>query len=78
VGLYDLLERISDLAYWLALLSRSFNMFHVSQLWKCMFDPREVLEMLLLRVQEDLTYELVLMKRIDRETQVLRCRSLLL
>lgn len=54
IGPYEILERISDLAYRLALpptLSRVHNVFHVSQLRKYILDVDHILEVEPLHVQ---------------------------
>jgi hypothetical protein len=79
VGPYKILERLRDLAYQLPLplaLSRLHDVFHVSQLRKYISDLIHVLEVLPLRVQEDLTNKEVPVMIVDRKVHVLRRRSI--
>ena len=60
IGPFEILERVGDLAYRLALppnLSSVHNVFHVSMLKKYIFDPTHVLSYDPLKIQEDLTFE---------------------
>jgi hypothetical protein len=59
IGLYQILLRHGEVAYQLSLPKNLFvvhNVFHVSQLKKCLRVPEEQLPMEGLEVQEDLTY----------------------
>ena len=59
VGPYKILERCGAVAYRLQLpdiLSAVHNVFHVSQLKKCLRVPREVVEIEGLPLQPDLSY----------------------
>ena len=54
------MERIGGVAYPLQLpdeLSTVYNVFHVSQLRKCIPDPNYMIELELVQVWQDLTYE---------------------
>jgi hypothetical protein len=67
VGLYQILARRGEVAYQLSLLeglSAVHDVFHVSQLKKCLRVPEEQLPVEGLEVQEDLTY-------IEKPTQIL-------
>ncbi len=60
IGLYEVLERVSPLAYRLALpleLERIHNVFHVSILRRYRSDPSHVLTVEELKVNSYLTYE---------------------
>jgi hypothetical protein len=66
VGLYQILAKRGEVAYQLSLLedlSMVHDVFHVSQLKKCLRVPEEQLPMDGLEVQEDLTY-------IEKPTQI--------
>jgi hypothetical protein len=59
IGLYQILARRGEVAYQLSLpegLSAVHDVFHVSQLKKCLRVPEEELPVEGLEVQEDLTY----------------------
>jgi hypothetical protein len=59
VGLYQILAKRGEVAYQLSLpedLLAVHDIFHVSQLKKCLHAPEEQLPMEGLKVQEDLTY----------------------
>jgi hypothetical protein len=67
VGLYQILAKHGEVAYQLSLpedLSAMHDVFHVSQLKKCLRMPEEKLPVEGLEVQEDLTY-------IEKPTQIL-------
>jgi hypothetical protein len=67
IGLYQIQARCGEMAYKLSLpenLSAVHDVFHVSQLKKCLRIPEEQLPMEDLEVQEDLTY-------IEKPTQIL-------
>jgi hypothetical protein len=67
VGLYQILARRGEVAYQLSLpegLSAVHDVFHLSQLKKCLHVPEEQLPVEGLEVQEDLTY-------IEKPTQIL-------
>ena len=60
IGPFEILERVGDLAYRLALppnLSSVHNVFHVSMLRKYIFDSTHILSYDPLEIREDLTYE---------------------
>jgi hypothetical protein len=67
IGLYQILARRREVAYQLSLpenLSAVHDVFHVSQLKKCLRVPEEQLPVEGLEVQEDLTY-------IEKPTQII-------
>jgi hypothetical protein len=67
IGLYQILARRGEVAYQLSLpenLSVVHDVFHVSQLKKCLRVPEEQLPVKGLEVQEDLTY-------VEKPTQIL-------
>lgn len=77
IGPYEILEKVGALAYRLALppvLAQVRNVFHVSQLRKYVADPSHVLEAQPLELKDDVTYEEVPVKIVDRKDQVLRKR----
>ena len=59
VGPYEILERIAEVAYRLALapkLSKAHDVFHVSQLWKYRSDPSHVISAETINVNPNLTF----------------------
>ena len=79
IGPFEILERVGDLVYRLALppnLSSVHNVFHVSMLKKYIFDPTHVLSYDPLEIREDLTYEEQLERILQREEKVLRRKSI--
>jgi hypothetical protein len=76
IGLYQILARREEVAYQLSLpenLSAVHNVFHVSQLKKCLRVPEEQLPVEGLEVQEDLPYiekPTQIIKTADRVTQI--------
>ena len=72
IGLYEILSRIGDVAYRLALLlelSGVHNVFHVSMLKKYVLDPSHVIRHEPLEIQEDATYVEKLVRIIDTKEQ---------
>ncbi|XP_051141122.1 uncharacterized protein LOC127258355 [Andrographis paniculata] len=60
VGSYEILDRVGDWAYRLALpnsMERIHNVFHVSQLRRYVADPSHILSPYELELNEDLSYE---------------------
>ncbi|XP_019171995.1 PREDICTED: uncharacterized protein LOC109167435 [Ipomoea nil] len=60
IGAYEILERVGNLAYRLALpleLERVHDVFHVSQIKRYVHDPAHVLPSEEIPLDEDLTYE---------------------
>ena len=75
IGPFEVLERVGDLAYRLALppnLSSVHNVFHVSMLRKYVFDPSHILSYDPLEIREDLTYEEQPERILQQEEKVLR------
>ncbi|KAI5335241.1 hypothetical protein L3X38_025374 [Prunus dulcis] len=76
---YEIVERVGPVAYRLALpsdLSRLHDVFHVSMLWRYIYDPSHVLEEQPTELQEDLTYVEQPVQILDRKMQVLRSREI--
>jgi hypothetical protein len=66
-------------AYWLNLpsnLSGLHNVFHVSLLRKCLREPTEIVELPLLELQPDLSYEEYLIKILDTKERVMRQQTI--
>ncbi|GMP87827.1 hypothetical protein CsSME_00040045 [Camellia sinensis var. sinensis] len=79
VGLFEILERIGEVAYRLALplqLSGVHDVFHVSMLRKYEPDPSHVLDWTDLEVGEDISYEERPVRVLDRRDQVLRGKTI--
>jgi hypothetical protein len=75
IGPYKILKRVGEVAYQLELpdqLVDVHDIFHVSQLKKCLTAPEEQLSMEELSVQDDLTYTEYPIKIIDTSTRVTR------
>ncbi|PKI36040.1 hypothetical protein CRG98_043564 [Punica granatum] len=76
---YEILERIRNVAYRLALppeLSRIHNVFHVSMLRKYMPDPSHILSYQPVELNEDLTYEEEPVEILDKKEQILRTKRI--
>ena len=75
IGPFEILERIGNVAYRLALpqeLAYVHNVFHVSMLKKYISDPSHVLDHEPIEVHEDMTYEEKPVRILAREEKVLR------
>ena len=75
IGPFDILERIGDVAYRLALLpelSNVNNTFHVSVLRKYVLDPPHVIQHVPLELKEALSYVETPVEILDREEKTLR------
>jgi hypothetical protein len=75
IGMFWVFRRVGEMAYQLELpdnLSNVHNVFHVSQLKKCLCVPKEQLPMEELSVQSDLTYTEYPVKILDTLTRVIR------
>jgi hypothetical protein len=81
IGPFEILDRIGNVAYRLALpprLSTVHNVFHVSMLRKYVHDPEHVINYDTLEVQKDLTYEEAPMEIIERKVHALRNKEVAL
>ncbi|KAH9696685.1 Amidophosphoribosyltransferase 1 [Citrus sinensis] len=79
IGPYEIIERIGPLAYQLALppeLSRIHDVFHVSMLWKYIYDLSHVLSKQPIQLNEDLTYEKEPVEILEEKHQVLRSKTI--
>ena len=79
IGPYDIVSKIGDVAYRLALppeLSGVHNVFHVSMLKKYVPDPSHVLRHEPLEIREDATYVEKPIQIIDTKEQELRTRTI--
>ena len=75
VGPYEILQRVVQVAYDLRLPSEWASVhlvFHVSMLKKCIGDPNSILLIESLGVQENLSYEEVLVEILSRQVRTLR------
>ena len=75
IGPYEVLERIRPVAYRLPLppsISRVYNVFHISQLGKCIADLDAAIETNQPKVQPNLTMPEYLMKILHRVEKTLR------
>ncbi|XP_074315424.1 uncharacterized protein LOC141651619 [Silene latifolia] len=75
IGPYEILDRVSEVAYRLALpptLDRVHNVFHVSQLRKYMTDPSHVLEFEHIELDKALTYVETPKEILDRKVRKTR------
>ncbi|XP_022866022.1 uncharacterized protein LOC111385830, partial [Olea europaea var. sylvestris] len=78
IGPFEILEKISVVAYQLALpleLAAVHNVFHISMLRKYVHDPNHVISYQTLNVQKDLSYEDIPMMILDRKVHWLRNRE---
>ena len=79
IGPFEILERIGETAYRLALppqLSGVHDVFHVSMLRKYEPDPSHVLDWIDLVIDEDVSYEERPVRVLDRRDQVLRGKTI--
>ena len=75
IGPYPIVERCGPVAYRLDILtnlSAIHNIFHISQLKKCLRVPTEVVESDSIQLESDLTYPEHPIKIIDRKDRVTR------
>jgi len=73
VGSFPIIERCGPVAYRLELpaqLSSVHNIFHVSQLRKCLRVPTKIIEMKNVQLEPDLVYPEHPIKIVDHKTQV--------
>ncbi|XP_028802763.1 uncharacterized protein LOC114757827 [Neltuma alba] len=81
IGPFQFLSRFGPVAYNLALppnLSQIHDVFHVSQLKKYQPDPSYVLKYKDIELRDNLTFEVKLMKMIDRQIKQLWNKTILL
>ena len=79
VGSFEVLERVGEVAYRIVLppaLLGIYNVFHESMLRKYILEPSHVLSYEPLQIRDDLSYEEVSVKILDRKEQVLRNRTI--
>jgi len=79
IGPFKILERRGEVAYQLELpesLSGEHDVFHVSQLKKCLCVPEEQIPLEELTIKEDLTYEEFPVKILETAERVTRSRVL--
>ena len=75
VGPYKIIEQCGPVAYRLQLppeMSAIFNVFHVSQLKKCLCVPKDAIESTNVKIQSDLTYEEKPIRGIEEMERVTR------
>ena len=81
VGPYQILQRIGEVAYQIALppsLANLHDVFHVSQLRKYIADPSHVIQMGNVQVRDNLTVEVLPVKIDGREMKRLRGKEIAL
>ena len=79
VGPFEILERIGEVAYRLALppsLVGVHDIFHISMLKKYLPDPSHIMELEPLQAKKDLSYEEYPVRIMDCKEQVLRYRNI--
>ncbi|KAM6593262.1 hypothetical protein CsatA_000965 [Cannabis sativa] len=79
IGLFEILERVGQVAYRLALptaLSGVHNVFHVLMLRKYVFDTTHVLSYEDIALQTDLSYEEQPVQILDKKEKVLRNKTI--
>ncbi|XP_027347994.1 uncharacterized protein LOC113859411 [Abrus precatorius] len=79
IGPFEVLSRVGPVAYHIALppnLSNLHPVFHVSQLRKYILDPSHVIKLDPVQVQENLSYEVILVKIVDRQVKQLRGKDI--
>ena len=80
IKLYPIIQWVEKVAYWLELLAelpRVYNVFHVSQLHKCIHDPSHVIKSDPIQLQEDLSSNEQPIQILDRKEQQL-CKKIVL
>ncbi|XP_060669508.1 uncharacterized protein LOC132800254 [Ziziphus jujuba] len=78
---FEILDKVGDLAYRLALppaLSRVHNVFHVSMLRKDIHNPSHVVSFEPLQLNMDLTYEELPLRIVDQKEKELRTKKIAL
>ena len=76
---FEILEKVEVVAYRLALppnLSSIHLVFHVSMLRKYLSDPSHVLEVQLVELREDMSYEVQPVEIMDRQVRKLRSKDI--
>nr|KYP31338.1 Retrotransposable element Tf2 [Cajanus cajan] len=79
IGPYQVLKRIGDVAYQIALppyLSNLHNVFHVSQLRKYIHDPSHIVESDNIQLKDNLTYETIPLRIEDKRVKQLRGKEI--
>ncbi|GAV79909.1 Chromo domain-containing protein [Cephalotus follicularis] len=79
IGPFEILERVGEVAYQLALppaLSNVHDVFHISMLRRYVPDPSHVLDHDTVPVQDDLSCEELPVRILDRKMQTLRNRTI--
>jgi hypothetical protein len=79
IGPFKIIERRGEVAYQLELpesLAGVHDVFHVSQLKKCLRVPEEQIPLEELTVKEDLTYEEFLVRILETAERVTRSRTI--
>jgi hypothetical protein len=80
IGLFPILERCGQVAYRLLLLeslSVVHNMFHISQLKKCLWIPDQTMDVADVNLEQDLTYSEHPIRVLDQKDQITRRRTLM-
>ncbi|KAK2380201.1 hypothetical protein QL285_067919 [Trifolium repens] len=75
IGLFQILRRVGQVAYHIALpphLSNLHDVFHVSQLMKYYLDPSHIIESETLELRDNLEFEALPVKFIDHKIKELR------
>jgi hypothetical protein len=75
IGLFPILERCGQVAYKLRLpesLSNVHNVFHVSQLKKCLWIPDQTMDVADVNLEPDLTYSEHLIRVLDQKDRITR------
>ena len=79
IGPFRILQQCGPVAYQLELpphLSSTHDVFHVSQLKKCLRVPSEAVEIETIQLEPDLTYQEHPIKILDQKERVTRRRSI--
>nr|XP_012567254.1 uncharacterized protein LOC105851203 [Cicer arietinum] len=79
IGPYQILKRVGNVAYQIALpssLSNLHSVFHVSQLRKYIFDPSHVIESDKVQIKDNLTFETLPQQIEDQKTKELRGKTI--
>nr|KYP69392.1 Retrotransposable element Tf2 [Cajanus cajan] len=79
IGPYQILKRIGEVAYQIALppsLSNLHSVFHVSQLRKYVHDPSHIIESDNIQLKDNLTYETVPLRIDDTRVKQLRGKEI--